>query len=80
MIGIILTGANSDGSIGLKKIREYGGLGIVQDPDSAEANSMPSSAIRIAGADHVWGLDEIGVFLGNLKVESSSQVVRSGYD
>ncbi|MCP5007377.1 MAG: hypothetical protein GY941_26080, partial [Planctomycetes bacterium] len=32
LVGVILTGANSDGSQGLKTIKEYGGLAIVQDP------------------------------------------------
>jgi two-component system chemotaxis response regulator CheB len=36
LIGIILTGANNDGSKGLKRIKELGGLAVVQDPETAE--------------------------------------------
>lgn len=63
LIGVILTGANSDGSDGLKKIRALGGLGVVQDPETADAPTMPESAISVAGADHILPLDEIGSFL-----------------
>ena len=64
--GVVLTGANDDGSYGLKKIRECGGLSIIQDPATAEAPMMPEAAIKIAGADHILGLENIGKFLGNL--------------
>lgn len=66
LIGVILTGANTDGSLGLKKIRERGGLGIVQDPEAACARSMPENAIALAGADHVLTLQDIGPFLVEL--------------
>src|ERR1035437_2700739 len=38
LIGVILTGSNNDGTNGLKRIKEYGGLTIVQDPATAESN------------------------------------------
>ncbi len=41
LIGIILTGANRDGSNGLKRIKELGGITIVQDPRTAKSNAMP---------------------------------------
>lgn len=70
LIGLILTGANSDGSLGLKRIRQKSGLALVQNPKTAETNMMPQSAIDIAGADHILPLNEIGPFLvkigGNL--------------
>ena len=59
LIGIVLTGANSDGSEGLKMIRDSGGLCIVQDPKEAEAYSMPSSAIKVAGPQKVLKLKAI---------------------
>ncbi|MCD4743445.1 MAG: chemotaxis protein CheB [Desulfobacteraceae bacterium] len=64
--GVILTGANDDGSKGLKKIRKYGGMAIIQDPVTAEAPMMPKNAIKIAGADHILSLANIGKFLGRL--------------
>lgn len=56
LIGIILTGANSDGAQGLRQIREKGGLAIVQDPQTAATPSMPQAAIRIAQPQHVLPL------------------------
>ena len=46
LAGILLTGANFDGAEGMCRIRECGGLTIVQDPDEAQARSMPEEAIR----------------------------------
>lgn len=59
LIGVILTGANNDGSKGLKKIRDFGGLAIVQEPESAETCSMPKSAIETAGADFILTIEQI---------------------
>lgn len=59
LIGVILTGANQDGSEGLRRIRAGGGIGIVQDPEDAQVSRMPESAIALAGADYVVPLGEI---------------------
>ncbi len=64
--GIILTGGNNDGAAGLKRIRDAGGLGIVQRPDSAEVASMPAAALELAGADYCLTLAEIGPLLNSL--------------
>jgi two-component system chemotaxis response regulator CheB len=66
LIGIILTGANNDGSQGLKKIKDFGGLTIVQDPETAEVESMPRTAIQTAVVDHIIPLNEIASFLNSL--------------
>ncbi len=66
LIGIILTGANNDGALGLKKIKEYGGLTIVQDPKTSEVDIMPLSAIEATKVDHIFSLQKIGKFLGSL--------------
>ncbi|MCP4693391.1 MAG: chemotaxis protein CheB [Desulfobacterales bacterium] len=63
VIGVILTGANSDGSQGLKTIKEMGGLAIVQTPESAEVNAMPKAAIAAARPDHILDLQKIGGLL-----------------
>src|SRR5262249_40074596 len=55
----ILTGAGSDGSLGLRRIKECGGLTIAQDPDEAEFDSMPRSAIATHMVDLVLPLREI---------------------
>ena len=66
LVGIVLTGANSDGSLGLKTIADRGGLTIVQDPDTADAPSMPAAALSVARVDHVLSLDAMASFLREL--------------
>lgn len=59
LIGVLLTGANSDGARGLEQIRASGGFTIVQDPQTAEAAQMPRAAIALNAADRVLPLSEI---------------------
>lgn len=66
LIGIILTGASTDGSKGLKKIKESGGLAVVQDPATAQADVMPRAAIAATSVDHILPLAEIGPFLSRI--------------
>jgi len=66
VFGIILSGANNDGAYGLKKIKENGGVTIVQDPDEAEIKAMPSSAIEIVQPDLVLSAGKIITFIKNL--------------
>lgn len=63
LIGVILTGANADGSQGLKAIKDAGGLTIVQDPATAEVGTMPQAALDLVAADYTLPLEEIGPFL-----------------
>lgn len=73
LIGIILTGANNDGSRGLKRIKELGGLTIVQDPETAEVESMPRAAIQATVTDHILPLEEIAAFLNSLNELQSNK-------
>ncbi len=66
LIGVILTGANSDGSRGLRKIKINGGITIVQSPQTAEAPTMPESAIKITEVDFVLPLEEMAKVLIDL--------------
>lgn len=50
---VVLTGAGADGAIGVKSIKESGGIVMVQDPNEAEFPSMPRSAIAAEVADFV---------------------------
>jgi two-component system chemotaxis response regulator CheB len=59
LIGIILTGSNNDGTNGMKRIKEYGGLTIAQDPKTAESGFMPASAISALQIDHILTLNGI---------------------
>lgn len=66
LIGIVLTGANSDGALGLKKIKERGGLAVVQTIETSEAPAMPTAAIETACVDHILPLEGIGDFLNEI--------------
>ncbi len=67
LIGVILTGANSDGALGLKAIKAGGGLTIVQNPQTAEAPAMPQAALAIASAiDYVVELKQLAPLLLHL--------------
>lgn len=63
---IILSGAGSDGAMGVKAIKEGGGIILVQDPAEAEYASMPRSAIATGFADFVLPVPEIGPQLAEL--------------
>jgi two-component system, chemotaxis family, protein-glutamate methylesterase/glutaminase len=63
VIGVLLTGANQDGTRGLQEIKQRGGYVIVQDPDSAESGFMPKNAVKNVVADRVLGLDQIATEL-----------------
>ena len=66
LIGVILTGAGSDGCKGLLKIKNCGGVTIVQDPADAEMDSMPQSALQLLKADYVVRLKELPEILFRL--------------
>jgi len=65
-IGIILTGANEDGAEGLRRIKQAGGVAIVQDPATSTRRRMPDAALELTDADAVLPLEEIGPFLVGL--------------
>ena len=65
-IGVILTGANRDGARGLAKIKSFGGLTVVEDPQSAESPAMPEAAIASTAVDRILPLQEIAPFLNGL--------------
>lgn len=52
-IGVILSGSEFDGTYGLKKIKEYGGVTIVQDPETAHFKTMAQNAIEADAVDFV---------------------------
>lgn len=71
LIGIVLTGANADGTAGAGRIKKRGGLVIVQDSRTAESETMPKSASKYA--DIVLPLDQIGIYLNNLLKENAGK-------
>lgn len=62
-VGIVLTGANEDGAVGLKRIADRGGYAIVQDPASAESPTMPRAALRLVPGARVLPLERIATHL-----------------
>jgi two-component system, chemotaxis family, CheB/CheR fusion protein len=64
-IGIILSGMGSDGSLGLKAIKEKSGIVLVQDPETAKFDSMPRSATNAVVADIVAPTEELPAKLIN---------------
>ncbi len=66
LVGIILTGAGSDGALGLLRIKEKGGLTIVQDPRTAQFPMMPTAALSESKADYVINIEEIAGFLARI--------------
>jgi two-component system, chemotaxis family, CheB/CheR fusion protein len=58
-IGVILTGAGSDGSLGIRQIKESGGLTVVQDPQEAKYDSMPRNAVATGMIDLVLPVHDI---------------------
>ncbi len=66
LIGVVLTGSNNDGSKGIKRIKELGGMAIIQDPETAESPIMPASAIaaclsgrQAVQPDYILSLEKI---------------------
>jgi two-component system CheB/CheR fusion protein len=67
-VGIILSGMGSDGSVGIRAIKEKNGIVMVQDPDTARFDSMPINAIDSGLVDIVASPDKLpGELLNFLK-------------
>ena len=77
-IGVILSGMGSDGSIGIKAIKENNGIVLVQEPSTAKFDSMPRNAINSVVVDIVAPANELPVKL--LDFLKHVPVVKSGLD
>jgi two-component system CheB/CheR fusion protein len=58
-IGVVLSGNASDGALGLREVKEAGGITIAQDPQTAKYDSMPRAAIGLGAVDLVLPLPQI---------------------
>jgi two-component system, chemotaxis family, protein-glutamate methylesterase/glutaminase len=65
-VGVVLTGANDDGAMGLRRIVGRGGYGIIQDPATAESATMPRAAVKAVPEARVLPLPKIGPHLVEL--------------
>jgi two-component system CheB/CheR fusion protein len=70
VVGIILSGTGSDGSRGIKSIKEAGGILIVQEPDSAQFDGMPNTCIATNLVDFILKPEEIAETL--IKISNHS--------
>jgi len=66
LIGILLSGANRDGGMGMKHIKDKGGLTIVQEPTECMIDTMPKAAMALTKIDHVLKVDEIVSLMNEL--------------
>ncbi len=73
VVGIVLSGANDDGTIGIVQIKMVGGTTIAQDPEDALFPSMPQSAIETGQVDYILPAGEIAGLLERLVVEPPSE-------
>lgn len=70
LIGLIMTGANSDGSKGIIAVKDNGGITVAQDPKTTEISTMPSEAIKTQKIDFIVPLDNIVQFLISLQEDN----------
>ncbi len=63
VIGIVLTGANADGALGLKAICDAGGLAIVEEPSAAYSDAMPLAALKLTPQARIMARADIAKFL-----------------
>ncbi len=62
-VAVVLSGLDSDGAMGIKRIKEHGGVTIAQDPDEAEQEGMPRSAIQTGMIDWVLPIGQMAARL-----------------
>ena len=62
-VGIILSGANNDGALGLRAIQDAGGIALVQNPASAQSPEMPRAALAVCSNARSMSLAEIAAYL-----------------
>jgi two-component system chemotaxis response regulator CheB len=67
LLGIVLSGANHDGAAGLARIKRMGGMTVVQNPEQAQAGTMPRAAIELTQPDLILPLQEIHSLLLTLE-------------
>ena len=77
VIGVVLTGARDDGKVGMRAIKQRGGLTIVQDPHEASFPSMPMSVIQAIRVDYSTPLQEIAPLLNELSRETIEEKERA---
>ncbi len=75
---VILSGTGADGSLGLKAVKEKGGLVIVQEPAEAAFDGMPRSAIQTGAADFILPVEKIPDALKTYATQSGFKSTSGG--
>lgn len=79
-IGIVLTGANADGSAGLRAIKAEGGMVMAQSPETAEHSAMPSHAIATGLVDYVLPVENLPAALFDYIARSTADTLPTSAD
>ena len=66
LIAVVLTGGESDGSLGVQFVKQHRGIVIAQNAASSEKPNMPLAAIKTGAVDYILPLDEIALALVRL--------------
>jgi two-component system, chemotaxis family, protein-glutamate methylesterase/glutaminase len=77
LTGVLLTGANKDGALGMLAVKNCGGTTIVQNPDECSAPYMPMAAIELKCVDHIYSCRQIIDSLNDKFKTASSRSYRA---
>ena len=66
LVGVLLTGANEDGANGLLQIHRRNGRTLVQDPSTAQLDTMPKAALKLFEPDFIGSLAQIAALLNEM--------------
>src|SRR5450432_3592420 len=77
-IGVVLSGTATDGTLGLKAIKDHGGITFAQDQKSAGFDGMPQSAIDAEVVDFILTPEEIPLQLASLNQTFKTGIVMEG--
>lgn len=66
LVCLLLSGSNSDGVNGLATVKQWGGIAVIQDPDSAQVAYMPEQARKNVHIDRILRIEEIAAFINLL--------------